>query len=267
VTTGAERAHTLTASDGVRLHALVARTDRPIGVMVLCHGLSTDAREHGAFPVLRDQALRAGLAVVRFDFRAHGQSGGENEQLSIAGLRIDGDAVADFVQSEFGTALPIVPLGVSFGATAAVHLAATRPQCAALALWYPVIDYAWNFGTDSPVPFTHQMLAAASSDDPSWSAMPVLGTSYYLPKTLVQEAATDPTPRTLNELSLPVLAYHGSRDKLVRVEPLRRIAAGRPNIELHMAYGAAHGFILWRPYVLRQTARWAARCARGALRS
>ena len=232
---------------------------------MLCHGLSTNCDEHGAFPALREMALRSGLAVVRFDFRAHGQSSGANEDLRLEGMRRDADAVSELIDDELGGELPVVPLGVSFGGAAAVHLAHTRPSCAGLVLWYAVIDYHRNFGPDSPVAFTAQMRAAASGQDPEWSAMPVLGTGYHLPTGLIEELRQDPTPARLSALPLPVLAYYGSRDPLVDVQPVRRVAAERENVELRIAHGASHGFILWRPWVLRHTVRWAARAVRGEL--
>jgi pimeloyl-ACP methyl ester carboxylesterase len=201
------------------------------------------------------------MAVARFDFRGHGASGGSNEMLRLAGARADVEAVLRLVDEQFGPAVPIIPVGLSFGGAAAVHAAATRQPCAGLVLWYAVVDYEWNYGPDSPVPFTHQMRAAVTDDDPPWSAMPVLGTDWYVPAAVVDEAATDTTFATLCGLSIPVLAYHGSRDPFVDPEPLRRCAQSRSNIELRIARGAGHGFFLWRPWVVRRTVSWAATAA------
>jgi hypothetical protein len=258
VSTGAERSLTIPSSDGISLHVRLASPQRPRGAMLLCHGLTTDRDEHGQFSAVRDVALAHGLAVGRFDFRAHGESTGSNEALTLAGLRADADAVADRAQEHWGEALPLIAMGVSFGAGPAVHLAATRAAAGGLALWYPVVDYAWNFGPESPVPLTQQMRAQASADDPAWSAMPLVGTRYYFPHALVDEFARDHTAATLRGLELPVLAYQGSRDKLVDLAPLRRIASEREGIEIRVVPGAGHGFLLWRRWIVRQTVRWAA---------
>jgi pimeloyl-ACP methyl ester carboxylesterase len=253
-----ERAHELYTSDGLRLRALVSTPSRPpAAALVLIHGLTTNCDEHGAFPALRDRALRGGLAVVRYDGRAHGSSEGSNENLRLAGVRADVHAVAELVDHEFGPEIPVIPLGVSFGGAAAVHLAASRTPCAGLALWYAVIDYAWNYAEDSPVKFTQDMRAARAPDAPAWSAWPVADTGYHIPAGLMDEVGADRTPQTLRALEVPVLAYHGGRDTLVDVEPLRRIAAERPNVELRIAHGAGHGFLLWRPWVIRRTVDWA----------
>jgi pimeloyl-ACP methyl ester carboxylesterase len=98
-------------------------------------------------------------------------------------------------------------------------------------------------------------------DDPPWAALKVGDTGYYLPTGLMDELPDDPTRDTLRSLDVPVLAYHGSRDALVDVAPVRRIAAERPNVKLRIAWGAGHGFWLWRPGVIRRTVQWAARTA------
>jgi pimeloyl-ACP methyl ester carboxylesterase len=260
----AERVHRVTAADGTELHALVAAPAQPRAALVLCHGLTTDCEEHGAFPILRDHALRAGLAVVRYDARAHGQSGGSNEDLRLAAARADAEAIGRLIDTELGASLPVIPLGVSFGGAAAVHLAASRAPCAGLALWYAVIDYDWNYGERSAVPFTAAMRSAMGPDDPPWAALKVADSGYYIPTGLMDELADDQTAEALRSLDVPVLAYHGSRDAIVDVAPVRRIAAARPNVRLRIAWGAGHGFWLWRPWVLRDTARWAAWAAGAA---
>jgi uncharacterized protein len=254
-----EAAYSLISADGVELAAWLAiPASPPRATLILCHGLTTDAAEHGAFLALRDRALAAGLAVARFDFRAHGRSGGRNDLITLAGERADVEAVIALVDEQLGPELPVIPVGLSFGGAAAVHAAATRSPCAGLVLWYAVIDYHWNYGPESPVPFTARMRAAADpTRDPPWAAMPVLGSEYHIPRALIEEVVSDATPDALGELGLPVLAYHGSRDRFVDPQPLRALADAHPNISLRVAHGAGHGFVLWRPWVIRQTVAWA----------
>jgi alpha-beta hydrolase superfamily lysophospholipase len=259
---GVERQRTLTAADGVSVYALLASCPQPSAVMLLCHGLTTNRDEHGAFPLLRDRALAAGIAVARFDMRAHGRSGGTNAELSLAGVRHDVDAVTAWLAEELDPRVPVIPVGISFGGAAAIHAATsgTRP-CTGLVLWYAVVDYRYQYGADSPVRFTRMMRAARAQTDPAWSAMPVVGTSYHLPSALIDEVAGDSTRELLERVAVPVLSYHGSRDWLVDVEPLRRIAATRPNFDVRTAWGAGHGFLLWRPWIVRRTVAWAAALA------
>lgn len=258
--TGVERPVRVNTADGIELQAWLASPERPLGVLLLCHGLTTDADEHGTFPALRDRALRSGLAVARFDSRAHGRSGGTNEQLRLTGLRADAEAMIGLLDHELGDQVPMVALGVSFGGAPAVHAAASRHGTAGLVLWYAVVDYAWNFGPDSPVVATRLFRDAARPGiDPKWAEMPVIDTDYFFPKALLDETRTDSTLDRLGELELPVLGYYGSRDRFVDVGPLRGLAAKKPNIDLRIAWGAGHGYLLWRPWVISRTVAWASR--------
>ena len=254
-----EQTARVTTIDGVSIETSLATPPRPRSVLLLCHGLTTDRNENGAFPRIRDRALRAGLAVARFDFRAHGASTGTNRDLRLHGLRNDADAVADFTEQQLGPSLPMVVLGVSFGSAAAIHLASTRRACRALAMWYPVLDYALNYGTGSTVPYTQLMRASATDEDPSWAEMPVVGTNYYFPKALVHEAVTgDVLSKALAELQMPVLIVHGCRDRYVSIEPARHLARVNANVNLDELPGVNHGFRFTRPWVVRRTVAWLA---------
>jgi pimeloyl-ACP methyl ester carboxylesterase len=226
--------------------------------------MTMDLDEGGTFTRMRERALAAGMSVARFDFRAHGRSGGTVERLRLAGMRADADAVLDLVEDEYGPDIPVIPVGLSFGGAAAVH-AASRPTAAGLVLWYPVVDYHWNYGRGSVVPFTRTMRAAAGSDDPEWSEMPVIA-GYHLSRELIEEIRDDTTAQSLASLGRPVLAYHGSRDSIVDRAPLRRIAERHEHVELRLVPGAGHGFFIWRPWLIRRTVAWAARTARAARR-
>lgn len=257
-----EQTLTIRAADRVPIHTRLTHLDDPTAVLVLCHGLTTDCDEHGAFTALRKAALRAGLAAVRFDFRGHGTSGGSNEGLRLAGLRADVEAVLGLVDEHFGPDVPTIPVGISFAGAAAVHAAQARAPCAGIALWYAVVDYEWNYGVDSTVPFTRKMRAVAKEGIPRWAEFPILTTTRHFPKEMVAEFKTDSTVETLSRLEMPVLSYHGGRDALVDPEPVRRLAASRGNIDLRILPGAGHGFFLWRPWVIRQTVRWSADAAK-----
>lgn len=261
MTAGRERQFEVTTEDGLTLHARIESPASPAAALMLCHGITTDCDEHGSFPRLRDAATRAGLATVRFDFRAHGRSDGSNEELRLAGYRADANAIVALIDEQVGAEVPLIPLGVSFGGAAAVHVASSPRRCAGLCLWYAVIDYAWNFGEASPVPFTREMRAARGPGDPEWSEMPLGATGYYIPTALYAEFAEDRTCAKLAALSIPVLAYYGARDKLVSPAPIRRLAAQRPNVRLRIVPGAGHGFLLWRSWVIRRTVTWAAAAA------
>ena len=63
------------ASDGVALAArLYLPARRPEGALLVCHGAGSRKENHA---IMGEQAADAGLAALTFDFRGHGESGGE----------------------------------------------------------------------------------------------------------------------------------------------------------------------------------------------
>lgn len=130
---------TIHSRDGLAIEAAFDSPDEPKAVLVLCHPHPQMGGTMNA-PLLlavRDEMVGRGWAVLRFNFRGIGDSGG----VSSTGIDEVADAggAADHVASE----LPGVPRAVagwSFGAAVAVRLAATDPTligCAAIA---PAVD-------------------------------------------------------------------------------------------------------------------------------
>lgn len=102
----------------------------PRDLLIICHGYAMSRHE------LLDlaQALRArGHAVLLFDFRAHGSSGG---QRSTIGFREAGDISAAIDWTETRPELDDLPIGVagiSMGGAASLLAAAREPRIAAVA--------------------------------------------------------------------------------------------------------------------------------------
>lgn len=259
----AERQDTVTAADGVALQTWLSVPPEPVGLLLLCHGLTTGHHENGSFDKLRVRAMREGLAVLRFDFRAHGESGSDNEHLRLAGMRADVDAVLGRADRELPD-LPVVPVGLSFGGAAAVHAAATHPRAAGLVLWYAVVDYEHNYGTASPVAFSHQMRADVGEATPEWAGMTIAVLGYHFPTELIAEFPSDRTVETLAGLDVPVLSFHGTRDRFVDPEPIERLGREHGHVTARRVPGAGHGYLLWMPWVARRTSRFAAGACRAA---
>ena len=111
---------TLTTVDGVRLAAHVHRIPEPHGTVVLAHGFTASAT-HADVEALAETVANAGYDVVTYDARGHGASGGactlgDRERHDVA-------AAVEAARPETG---PVVLVGVSMGAIAVLHHAATR---------------------------------------------------------------------------------------------------------------------------------------------
>lgn len=116
--------------DGVTLRGWYLAHKAARDVLVICHGFAMNRHE------LLDLARAlhgGGHAVLLFDFRAHGTSGGSRTTI---GYREAGDIIAAIAYLRTRPELAALPLGVagiSMGAAAALLAAAREPQIGAVA--------------------------------------------------------------------------------------------------------------------------------------
>lgn len=137
--------------DGLGLEAALDEPDDPKAVLVLCHPHPQMGGTMNAplLLALRDDLVRRGWAVLRFNFRGIGASEG------VAGTGVDEVADAGgaalHAAETFG-GLPRAIAGWSFGAAVAIRLAATDPSftgCAAIA---PAVDANPGITAGLPAP-------------------------------------------------------------------------------------------------------------------
>jgi pimeloyl-ACP methyl ester carboxylesterase len=120
---------------GVFHPAQTGRTDR---VLVFCHSLGIEHMVTQRMEVLGAQvAASAGFAAFRYDSRAHGDSAGDPENVTLTDLMDDACAAADYAR-ELSGASRIIWVGVRFGCFIAAEAIARRDDAAALALWEPL---------------------------------------------------------------------------------------------------------------------------------
>ena len=99
------------AIDGVRLHAALFRTERPAGLIVLCHGFHSSGEADFA-PVIPFY-LDKGYHVLLIDQRAHGRSGGKHLAFGVK-ERYDLRSWLCYAENRF-PGLPLFASGISMG--------------------------------------------------------------------------------------------------------------------------------------------------------
>ena len=123
---GTVEARTLTTSDGVTLAAAIRAATNPRAAVVVVHGFASSAT-HPDVVVLAGALHDHGFTVVTYDARGHGAS--EGECTLGDDERRDVDAAVAHART-VGAGLPVVVLGISMGAIAALRHACTDPSLA-----------------------------------------------------------------------------------------------------------------------------------------
>lgn len=111
---------------------------------LLCHGLTGIGKAGEVFEELAPQLAAAGIASFRFDFRAHGESEGTYNDITLSGEKRDIEAAAEFMRSMNYRTFGIV--AASFAAGPVCLFMRENPGVAkAVVFWNPVLEYRWVF--------------------------------------------------------------------------------------------------------------------------
>lgn len=127
----------LTARDGLQLRTYHYPIDRPQGLVVLLHGLCEHA---GRYADVAHKFNETGWAVLTYDHRGHGHSGGDRGALTQDDdFMHDLAAVLDAAQRTYPE-LPRILVGASMGGLIAARMASAWAQPTDPAAWARPID-------------------------------------------------------------------------------------------------------------------------------
>jgi pimeloyl-ACP methyl ester carboxylesterase len=257
--------------DGLRLRGtLVVPSPARGPAVVLVHGGGVTREEGGFFTQLASGLAEAGLPSLRFDYRGHGNSDGQGEDLTIAGVASDIRAAVTQVRETTGSG-PVSLIGASFGGGISAFFAVRHPdQVHRLVLFNPLLDYKKRFIDDKPEWDGDQISEQAGQ---TLAAQRFLAHSptFKLGRALLNEIFYLNPRLALSELTVPVLFVHGTRDTFVPVES-SKAAVGQVTkaaARLIEIDGAQHGFAVhddplyqdpqtqqWQASVIRSVRTW-----------
>lgn len=225
------------ASDGIELAARLFRpAGTPRGALLVCHGAGSRKENHA---IMGEQAAAAGLAALTFDFRGHGESGGELD----AGAWHDAVA-AGRALLEAGGAPWLAARGASMGGSLLLLAARSRPDLfRALVLLCPADGASLLAGLERSAP------AGEAGADGYGGRFAVAALRPFL-RDLDLVAAARGLPR--------VLLAHARDDDQVPFEHSARLVAvlSQPSEFIVLDEGGHHGPGR-SPLVARATLAWA----------
>jgi fermentation-respiration switch protein FrsA (DUF1100 family) len=205
----------------------------PYPTVCVCHGIPARIPDPGdrGYPLLAEQICRHGFAVLIFNFRGTGASGGN---LDILGWTRDLRAVIDYL-----CALPEVDrsrlylLGFSGGAAVSVYVASQDTRVSSVVTCACPAEFTFFTQSDKPQSLIDHFrdIGAIRDDDFPPSAQEWLnGFKLVSPINYVAEIS----PR-------PLLLVHGSQDETVEVSQAYKLyaQAGEPK-QIVIVDGAGH---------------------------
>jgi pimeloyl-ACP methyl ester carboxylesterase len=247
--------------DGLKLAGTITvpgdQDRRPAAVLV--HGGGVTRDEAGFFTRLAAGVAAAGIPVLRFDLRGHGESEGRQEDLTICAVANDISAAISHIRDQMDSG-PAHLYGTSFGGGISAFFTARHPlEVQSLTLANPLLDYRKRFVDDKP--YWH----GGHIDEAEGQLLAERGylghsATFRLGRALLNEVSYVNPRAELPELTVPTLFLHGTGDTFVPVESSRAAVSQvtRAEVRLVEIDGAQHGFAVHDDpeYQQSQTAEW-----------
>ncbi|HKR51820.1 MAG TPA: alpha/beta fold hydrolase [Pseudonocardiaceae bacterium] len=255
--------------DGLQLAGTVVLPEKPDRAVVLVHGAGVDREEGGFFTRLAQGLASVGVASLRYDLRGHGESGGRQEEVTLA-AHLNDIRVAVAQARETTGVSDISLLGTSFGGGLAAYYAAKQPdELTRLVLLNPQLNYKARYIDQKPH-WSNDYL-----DDEAAQMLREQGHISHRPgvkhgRALLNEVFWLQPHTVLTEVTAPTLIVHGTEDTFVPIVSSRtaaeQLVATRKLVEID---GAQHGFAVhddpqylnpqsqeWQAFVIRTVADW-----------
>jgi alpha-beta hydrolase superfamily lysophospholipase len=234
---------TWTSKDGLQLNAVLWKPkSEPKAVIAFVHGHGTHSRRYDDWFA---HFVAVGFAVISFDLRGHGLSGGKQGTIHRYTEYVDDTALLMQKAMENFPGIPVVLYGHSMGATIVLSYLERRnnlPELAILAsAWLELVQPPGKFRSmaiwlaDSLIPQVTISTGLKSKDfAPPATTEPPKAKDPLMHKRIsarcfreVQRACKKIGPDSLPS-SVPLLFMHGSHDRVSSPEASEKLAASLP---------------------------------------
>jgi pimeloyl-ACP methyl ester carboxylesterase len=267
---------TLTTLDGLHLAATLVVPEQalPHQVIVLVHGGGVTREEGGFFTRLAAGLGKAGIASLRFDLRGHGESGGKQEELTLAAILND-IRVALAHAREITSATIVNLLGASFAGGICGYYAAKCPaEVSKLVLLNPQFDYKKRT-IDSQPYWSNDYLDQEAAQQLTEHGYIQFTPSLKHGRAIFNEVFWLRPDDVVGDIETPTLVVHGTKDTLVPIELTKAVLPrfGVTPTFVHIE-GAQHGFAVhddpqylnpqsqaWQAFVIETVTEWLSRDA------
>ena len=225
-----------TSTDNIVLCGLLSEVVSNHKIVVLCHGLNGNKTERKSFDKLVNELGKTNYNSFRFDFRGHGESSGNDYEMTISKELEDLEMTLKYLQEngydEF------ILLGASFGASIISLLKHDNYDIKGLICWYGALDYKDTIYN----PFSEENKKEANAKGYYTIVSPTSKREYKLGKELFDEVDSLAPYKSLIDFSVPVLFVHGSGDTMISYTVSEKISLSCKNSKLVIIKDAEHCF-------------------------
>jgi len=198
--------------------------------IIFAHGF-TSSKNSGTNIELEKRFNSRGIAIFRFDFFGHGESGGNFADITLSEAKDDILQAIDYVKSKGFTKIGLV--GSSFGGNASILAAGESNDLFVLCLKCPVSDYLGKM--------------VAQSDKYPLEEWKKNGFYMYrgerrLNYSFFEDSEKIDSYEYARRIKVPTLIVHGDADVVVSIEQSKKLVKEIPNATLEVIECAGHRF-------------------------
>ncbi|WP_369372301.1 alpha/beta hydrolase [Promicromonospora sp. Populi] len=261
---------TFRSLDGLDLVGDLTIPDTPTDLgVVQVHGGGVTRHEAGFFDRMAAGLADAGVAALRFDLRGHGESGGKQEDLTLAGVLNDIQVALEELRTRTGVTRTSL-VGQSFGGGICAYFAAKRPaDVERLVLLCPQFNYKKRT-IDSRVYWAGGHLSPEKARVLTEQGYIQHSPTFRHGRAIYNEVFWLQPHTVLDEIVAPTLIVHGTADTLVPIDTSVAAMDVLNNwSRLEKIEGAQHGFAVdndptyadpqsqaWQAHVISQVTDW-----------
>lgn len=227
--------------DGLTLRGDITKPEglEKCPAVIIFHGLMSDrgGRRRNMFTDIAEEAVKRGMAAVKFDFSGHGESDGDFSDMTVYGELLDAAKIIEYVRG-LGWVSDIYIVGHSQGAVVGGMIAGYYRECVSklvlLASAATLKEDARNgscFGIKYDTYFPPEKIRLTN----------VYGDAYDIGSMYFRTAKTLPIYETTKLFKGRTLVIHGSADNAAGVSGAKKYAEEMDNVALRIIEGEGHG--------------------------
>lgn len=198
-------------SEKFDLCGLLSKVNNDDLIVVLCHGYLSNKSETKLFDMLVERLQNENLNSFRFDFRGHGESSGEDIDISISNEIIDLENALDMLKTKGFNRFVLI--GSSFGGCIISLINHKKYKILNMNIWYGALD----FNEIKKGDFTEENMLIAKEKGYFIKHSKHNNNERKICYEMFEDFNTYNPIKNLKELNIPILLIHGGSDELVNV--------------------------------------------------